>query len=859
MKSRLIHLALITLTATTLHAQSIPLVISYQGRVLDSASAPVGDSAPVNRKMAFALYDAPTAGTLVWAEQQFVNISGGDFSVLLGNGAELAGAPRVPLDKLFGSGVADLYLQVTVDTGNSIIDLANTAEDPPILPRQRLVSSGFAFRAQSMDSITPGGDLRFLPSEDTASGNFGLGHYSSFGGSSVSGPVLFGQGGGGLGTSASGNEKLTVSWLSNGYVGIGTAAPTERLEVAGNVKASGGIGLGGAVTSAGLSVGNLLATSSLSSSGPLTAGPLLAGSLTIKPVGTADAVASISSTGVIDVTKGGSIVGTNANPLTITSSGKITVRELQVTGSFTASIGGASTANVLTAAKRLVLGGATGWDDNVSTIAGAPVDGANSATGMRVILSGTSASTDLIGYGLSATNKLFAIAPPSDLTQWFGGTTAVMTLNNSNGLLSTGPLSVGGSWNSAPTPSVSVASAVARIEGSSSARLQLTNDNQPITGSRHLALTNSSDGKASLGWLKANNGLVPLLTFKRSKTDAEVSDQVPDLGFVGINTTNPKAPLHVTQAEAYNDDAPNFTVITAAPTVPPGDPVPLNPAFSVFLGVNGGVAGAGGVSAFRGDNHRQRYEFIAAIFEGDVICNRHFFGIGLDTSSDARAKQILGMSDTAQDLATLMKLEVTDYRWIDRNLDGYRPHKRLIAQQVQSVFPQAVSISPMPKPIPSVYEMAAALKHDAKAQTLTITTKKAHDFKVGDRVDLFGDKTEMKETKVNAVVDEHRFVITCAEAPKSLFVYGKHVSDFHTVDYDAVSMLHLSATQEIKKQNDKLAAENTALKAQLKAQQGRRAALQKERATADAKFAALAALIQQQQRSAKIQPAVLNR
>ena len=49
----------------------------------------------------------------------------------------------------------------------------------------------------------------------------------------------------------------------------------------------------------------------------------------------------------------------------------------------------------------------------------------------------------------------------------------------------------------------------------------------------------------------------------------------------------------------------------------------------------------------------------------------------------------------------------------------------------------------------------------------------------------------------------------------SLFVYGREVKDFRAVDYEAVAMLNVSATQALNQQVQKQAAEITALKAQL--------------------------------------------
>jgi cell shape-determining protein MreC len=45
-----------------------------------------------------------------------------------------------------------------------------------------------------------------------------------------------------------------------------------------------------------------------------------------------------------------------------------------------------------------------------------------------------------------------------------------------------------------------------------------------------------------------------------------------------------------------------------------------------------------------------------------------------------------------------------------------------------------------------------------------------------------------------------------------VFVYGREVDDFRTVDYEAIAMVNVSATQEIYRELTELKAENTELK-----------------------------------------------
>lgn len=91
------------------------------------------------------------------------------------------------------------------------------------------------------------GDLRMNNNEiwlrDGTDTFHGLSWYASnsFAGSNPDGPVLFGCGGGGLGSSC-GGQALALTWNNSGNVGIGTTTPGQKLTVAGKIEStSGGI------------------------------------------------------------------------------------------------------------------------------------------------------------------------------------------------------------------------------------------------------------------------------------------------------------------------------------------------------------------------------------------------------------------------------------------------------------------------------------------------------------------------------------------------------------------------------------------------------------------------------------------
>jgi hypothetical protein len=60
---------------------------------------------------------------------------------------------------------------------------------------------------------------------------------------------------------------------------------------------------------------------------------------------------------------------------------------------------------------------------------------------------------------------------------------------------------------------------------------------------------------------------------------------------------------------------------------------------------------------------------------------------------------------------------------------------------------------------------------------------------------------------------ETGFQVNTTQTGKVL-VYGREVSDFHTVDYEAIAMLNVSAVQQLSKKVTALEAENERMKLQ---------------------------------------------
>lgn len=185
-------------------------------------------------------------------------------------------------------------------------------------------------------------------------------------------------------------------------------------------------------------------------------------------------------------------------------------------------------------------------------------------------------------------------------------------------------------------------------------------------------------------------------------------------------------------------------------------------------------------------------------------------GGGFVATSDARIKNIIGRSNGSNDLAILNAIEVTDYKYKDEISHGSGLQKKVIAQQLQSVYPSAVNSNK--GIVPGIFEKA--LKVQSNGNETAITMSKSHNLVAGDIVKLILEKGGEKMVKVN-VIDTYSFSVG-ENIEDNIFVYGKLVNDLLNVDYDAISMLNVSATQELYKKLKKLQQENAAYEARIR-------------------------------------------
>ena len=240
--------------------------------------------------------------------------------------------------------------------------------------------------------------------------------------------------------------------------------------------------------------------------------------------------------------------------------------------------------------------------------------------------------------------------------------------------------------------------------------------------------------------------------YLKAATGSDIALEVS--GRVGIGTASPSFPLHVDGSASYSWSG------NSTPYLSESNYDVANKARFTF---NSNGSTSIGIKA-----------------ESGILCNYLYF------FSDERTKDIIGISNSKEDLSTLISIEVTDYKKKDKIQYGDKRTKKIIAQQVKSVFPEAVSFQT--DVVPDIYKLASI-----KDGYIALET----DLEKGDRVKLIFEEDEQIVEVVKT--NKNGFFIGNEKKEGKVFVYGIEVDDFHVVDYDAISMLNVSATQELHK------------------------------------------------------------
>jgi hypothetical protein len=254
---------------------------------------------------------------------------------------------------------------------------------------------------------------------------------------------------------------------------------------------------------------------------------------------------------------------------------------------------------------------------------------------------------------------------------------------------------------------------------------------------------------------------------------------------MGIGTASPAASLEITSGVSYQDGPDTY-----------------------FDNTTNGLVKGGGANTNTSIHATNR-----------IVCDAAFAA-----TSDRRIKDNIESRDSMDDLRTVQQLCIVNFSY--RDVVGHSNALQIgvIAQDVESVFPQCVTQEP--GPVPDVY------KH------MQVTWLDEHQFsvewgeselpKIDSNLCIIADTTTIKSKVVNA----HGNVVTLQSpqphsAPKScsrVFVWGTYVEDLRSVEYDNLACLNISATQALARMVQDLQTENAALRTRMESIEARLAA-----------------------------------
>jgi hypothetical protein len=258
-----------------------------------------------------------------------------------------------------------------------------------------------------------------------------------------------------------------------------------------------------------------------------------------------------------------------------------------------------------------------------------------------------------------------------------------------------------------------------------------------------------------------------------STTDIVLKPRNNGTGRVGINTNTPRAPLDVASAININSVNSNYGY-----------------GYLTFDNANN-------VTGFSTDDN--------PVQNVSIIASGRIYAREFDAFSDARIKNITGASDASQDLETINTLHITNYTMKDKVMYGSKHYKKVIAQEVEKVYPQV--ISKHTDFIPNVYQVISKLTKTADGYLLSFNaphkiSKAAKKLQV-----LMDGESSMQQFDVVSIPSGNEVIINATEIKgNKIFVYGEEVDDFRTVDYEGLTTLNISATQEISRLVKKQAA-----------------------------------------------------
>ena len=228
------------------------------------------------------------------------------------------------------------------------------------------------------------------------------------------------------------------------------------------------------------------------------------------------------------------------------------------------------------------------------------------------------------------------------------------------------------------------------------------------------------------------------------------------------------------------------------------------------------VASDGNVGVGKNPNNQvnptaYRLDVNGAILCGPLDSSGPITSAGIVVTSDSRIKKEIEDLNDEEALKNLMEIKPRTYKYIDPRQRTDKKVYGFIAQELRESLPYAVDLRP--NSIPSIMKYSkmeeGGILHldDHELQDGDILRLEDNDNNEHFRKLTVVDKNHIKLHMINDKDTERNvFKGISPVEDNSVFVYGKHIQDFHFIKKDYVFTLNVAATQELLKRQHKLTA-----------------------------------------------------
>jgi hypothetical protein len=184
---------------------------------------------------------------------------------------------------------------------------------------------------------------------------------------------------------------------------------------------------------------------------------------------------------------------------------------------------------------------------------------------------------------------------------------------------------------------------------------------------------------------------------------------------------------------------------------------------------------------------------------------------GLSASSDTRIKENIQDVQDDDALQRLRLIQPKTYTYKDVITRGTEPVYGFIAQQIRSVLPYSTNLTK--EVIPDIYQLADIVEDIVTLRDSTFSFNQS-----SGKVRFIQKKVDNIIVPVNFISSNQLQILDTSKLDQTeseIFVYGREVDDFHTLNKDAIFTVNVAATQELDRQLQAAKAQIASLETRL--------------------------------------------